>query len=165
MTDKDLYDTIGTEQKTKLHEMVALGKNYREDMEIDVFGGTVKIEHRALPDKEFLPLLSDLAETLDMEMDVSSEEVIDEATEEIEEARDEEGNIDITQLDDQFVDIAQEAAARGITAAYDEDGEKRALEKEETEGLLADMVGGLSVEIGMVVLDTAGGVRDAELFR
>lgn len=165
MTDSELYNTIGTEHKTRLHEAVALGKHYREDMELDVFGDTLRIEHRALPDEEFLPILADLAGELDLDVGTSSDEAIEEAMEEVDEARDEEGNIDITQLSDEFVALAQKAGARGITAAYDEDGEKVEIEEEESAELLEGMVGGISVEIGMRVLDTAGGVRDAELFR
>lgn len=164
-TDKELYDTIGNRGKSRLHEMAALGKEYREDMELEVFGDEIRIEHRALPDREFLPILASIADAIGLEAGTSSEEAIEEAMEEVDDARDEQGNIDITQLNEEFVGLAQGAAAKGITAAYDEDGEKAEIDEEEALNLMEDLVGGLSVEIGMRVLDTAGSVRDAELFR
>lgn len=162
--NNDLYDTVGHNHETKLHEMVSLGKEYREDMELEVFGGTVTIEHRPLPDKEFLPLMSDMAEAIDLDV-TDSEEALDEAFEEVDEARDEEGNIDIRELNDEFIEITHDAAALGITASYDENGQRVEIGEEEAHELLEDMVGGISVEIGMQVLDKSGNVRDAELFR
>lgn len=159
-----MYDTVNERSNSKLHEMVALGKDYREDMELEVFGGTVRIEHRALPDKEFLPLVSELAEVIDMEVD-SSDEAIERGMEEMEEARTEDGDIDVTMLDDDFVEVTQRAAALGITASYDDEENRVPIDEDEATALLREMVGGISVEIGMQVLDTAGNIRDAELFR
>lgn len=158
MTDK----SIG-----KLREMAKRGRMYREVKEIDLFGETVEYEVRPLVDDEFLPLSAHMADHLGVEdEDIKGGDTVDEALDEIDDARDEEdADIDVGKLDDEFVGIIQKAAALGLTADFAEDGSKRELSQEDAEEFIGGLVGGYSLEIGYEVLDLAGNIRDAEKFR
>lgn len=153
--------------QSKLHEMVMLGKDYREDYDFELYGEEVTVVLRTLPDIEFLPILAVIADHMGLEDEIEEmeEEVVDEALDEIDEARDEEGTVDISKLDKKFVATMQEAAKLGLEGTYDHDGEKIDLGEDEAEEMVEDLRGGYSVELGGEVLDISGNVRDAEKFR
>lgn len=152
--------------QSTLQEMVTLGKEYREDYDIEMFGETVTGVLRPLPDKEFLPLAAFLADHFDVDPEeLDEEELTEMAKEEVEEARDETGDVDISKMDEQFVATLQQAAILGLEGGYDEDGNYVDYSDEEVEEIVTDMIGGYSVEIGGEVLDLSGNVRDADKFR
>lgn len=152
--------------QSKLQEMVIRGKEYREDYDFEMFGEEVTGVIRPLPDEEFLPLAAFLADHFDVDTDeLDEEELAERANEEIEEARDEEGDVDMSKLDKEFVATLQQAAILGLEGAYDDNGEYVDHTKDEVKEMVTAMVGGYSVELGGEVLDLSGNIRDAERFR
>ena len=138
---------------SKLYEMVVRGKNYRETYELDMFGETVEVILRPLPDKLFIPLTGRLEAKFDMDEE--------EAIEAIEESKDggDDDMVDVSDFDDEFVALMQEAAVAGIV------GEDMGHTDDEVEWMVDNMVGGFSVEIGGAVLELSGDILDAERFR
>jgi hypothetical protein len=149
-----------------LKEMAIRGSDYREDYEFELYGEDVVAIIRPLVDDEFLPIAAFLKSRLDEE-DLDTEEAVDEAVEQVEEAAEEtEGDdIDVSMLDEEFVAAMQEAARLGLYGDYDEDGEEREYTNEEREQIVGSLMGGYSVELGARVLEISGSVRDAEKFR
>lgn len=144
--------------KTTLQDMVVRGKDYREDYEFELYGEEITVVIKPLIDEQFLPIMSSLSETLDVE-----EADADKAVEEVEDAGDEQ-EIDTSQLSDGFVAEMQKAATLGIVGGYTEDEEYIEYSDEEIMQLVGDMMGGYSVELGSRVLELSGSVRDAEKF-
>lgn len=140
---------------SKLMEMVVRGRNYRETEDLEMFGETVEIILRPLVDAEFLPISALLQQKFDMD-DEQAVEAIEEAKEEAEE--DGEEYLDISQFDEEFVELMKKAAIRGI------DGEAMGHDDEDVKWMVENMVGGFSVEIGGMVLEVSGDIRDAEKF-
>lgn len=152
--------------KSKLHEMIIRGSEYREDYEFELYGEDVTAIIRPLVDDEFLPIAAVLAEKFDLEEEAEEEKAVSEAIDKVEEARDEEADeIDMSEMDDEFVAIMQEAAVFGLEGTYDEDGEEVDISDEEARSLVSGMMGGYSIEMGTRVLEVSGDVRDAEKFR
>lgn len=147
--------------------MVVRGSEYREEYEFELYGEDVTAVLRPLVDDEFLPIAAFLSEHFDLDEDVEAESSVEEAMEEVEDAREEEGEpIDISKLDEEFVQVMQEAAVMGLAGTVEEDGTEVALESEdERRAIVEAMMGGYSVEIGGEVLSISGDVRDAEKFR
>lgn len=162
MTDKSI-----DRSRSKIHEMVVRGSEYREEYEFDLYGETVTAILRPLVDDEFLPVAAFLSEHLDMDAAAEGGDTVDEAMEQLEEAReDDDEPIDISKLDEDFVSVMQEAAVMGLAGAFDDDGNEVPLEDdEEKRALIHAMMGGYSVELGGQVLSISGDVRDAEKFR
>ncbi len=138
---------------SKLYEMVVRGKNYRETYELDMFGETVEVILRPLPDKLFIPLTGRLEAKFDMDEE--------EAIEAIEESKDggDDDMVDVSDFDDEFVALMQEAAVAGIV------GKDMGHTDDEVAWMVDNMVGGFSVEIGGAVLELSGDILDAERFR
>lgn len=132
------------------------GKNYRETEQLEMFGEEVEIILRPLVDAEFLPISALLQQKFDMDED-DAVDAIEDAKEDAEERG--EDYIDVSQFDDDFVKLMQKAAKLGI--AEDDMGHTQ----EEIDMMVHNMVGGFSVEIGGMVLETSGDIRDAEKFR
>lgn len=145
--------------KSQLEQRLVLGKDYREDFEFDLYGEEVTVILKPLPDKFFLPIVGSLADELDVEDDVEDAEVADEAIEEAE------GDVEMSDLNEGFVNQMQKAAILGIEGGYDEDGEKVEYDDEKASELVDMMMGGTSVEIGGRVLELTGSLREAEKFR
>lgn len=138
---------------SKLYEMVVKGKNYRETIELEMFGETVEVVLRPLPDKIFLPIVGALEEKFDMD----EEEAI-EALEESKESG-EDDYVNAADFDDEFVELMGRAAIAGIV------GEDMGHTDEEVVWMVNNMVGGYSAEIGGEVLELSGDIIDAEKFR
>lgn len=151
-------------EKSKLHEMIVRGKHYREDFEFELYGEEVVAIIRPLVDKEFLPVAGMLAEKFDLD---EKEEAVDEAIEKVEEAK-EEGEtdtVDVSEMDEEFVDIMHGVAVLGLEGTYDEEGNEVEIDKEEGREMVESLMGGYSVELASEILDVSGSVRDAEKFR
>lgn len=153
---------------SKLTEMVKRGRNYREEYEFEYGGETVVGVIRPLVDDEFLPIAAFLAEQLDLDEEIEEEEAVGEAIDRIEKEQEDEEEgapVDVSNFDEEFVRIMQGAAALGLVGQKTPDGEIEEFDDEEVEGIIGDMVGGYSLEIGGEVLSLSGDVRDAEKFR
>lgn len=163
MTDKS------DRSQSKLHEMVVRGTNFKEDFEFELYGEDVTVILQPLVDDEFLPIAAYMAEHLDFdEEQIDGDDAVSKSLDRIEEAKEdaeEEGEIDVTKLDDEFVAVMQEAARYGVYGGYDEDGEVVEHDDEEIEFIVQNMMGGASVELGGRVLEISGDIRDAEKFR
>jgi len=148
MSDKDI---------STLYEMVVRGDDYREEYEFEMFGEETLAVLRPLKDGEFLPI----AGALQAKFDIDEEE----AVEEIEDAKEEDGGVDVSDMDEEFVELVQKAAKRGIVGDEMEGPDGKGLAQEQVDELVSSMIGGYSVELGGKVLETSGNVRDAEKFR
>ena len=142
---------------SKLYEMVVKGDKYREDYDFEMFGEEVTAVLRPLKDEEFLPIAGKLQDKFDMDEE--------DAVEEIEDAELEDGGIDISDMDKEFVQLIKIAAKRGIVAEDMEGPDGEALTQEQVDEMVDNMIGGYSVELGGKVLELSGNVRDAERFR
>jgi len=142
--------------QSKLMEMVVRGKDYRETETIEMFGEDVDVTLRPLVDAEFLPISALLQQKFDMDEDDAVDAIEDAKAERDE---DEEEYLDVSQFDEDFVELMKKAAKLGIC------GEDMGHTDDEVEFMVENMVGGYSVEIGGMVLEVSGDIRDAEKFR
>lgn len=150
--------------KSRMHELLFKGADYREDFEFELYGEEVTAIIRPLADPDFLPLVALLAEKFDLDDEVENARAVDEASERIEEA-DEGEEIDVSEMDEEFVAVMQNAARLGLEGTYNEDGNVIDIDDEEAEELVRSMIGGTSIEMGSRVLELSGSVREAEKFR
>lgn len=152
---------ITPKTRTTLQERVALGTEYREDFEFELYGEETTAVIKPLDDDVYLPILSSIAEILGVDAENPEEKM-----EEVEDAKEAEGGeIDPSQMDEDFVAELQRAAVLGLVGGYTEDGEYVDFDAEECKQLVSGMKGGASVELGSRVLDLSGNVDDAEKFR
>jgi hypothetical protein len=143
--------------------MALRGKEYREEHEYDYFGESMTLHLQPLPDKKVIPITGALQAKFGMD--------IEEASEEIEESREEGGDIDPAKLDQEFVELMGRAAVEGIDRTEgDADGADKA-ELEEVFGLRDDesenigLRNGMTLEISQDVLDISDDEEDADKFR
>jgi hypothetical protein len=138
----------------KLRELAVRGKDYREDYEVEYYGESATFALRPLVDIEFLPIAAFLEDKLGLDAE--------EAQELVEEEREEnEGNVDPSNFDREFVEIMQKAAIQGLTSGPDCDESEREEVREQVESLQ----GGKSLEIGERVLDISSDAESAKSFR
>lgn len=147
----------------RLKEMAIRGKEYREENEYDYFGETMTLFLKALTDQKLIPLTGALQSKFGMD--------IEDASEEIEESRDEEGDIDPGKLDEEFVNLMARVAVEGIDK---EQGDGKGHSQADLEAVfgIADedednigLRGGLTLEVAQDVLDIADDEDNAEKFR
>jgi len=91
---------------SRLKEMAIRGKEYREQNEYDYFGETLTLELGAISDQKLIPITGKLQAKFGMDLE--------DASEEIEESRDDAGDIDPAKLDEDFVQLMALAAYEGI---------------------------------------------------
>lgn len=148
---------------SRLKEMAIRGKEYREEKEYDYFGETMDLVLGPLADEKLIPITGALQSKFGMD--------IEEASEEIEESRNEEGDIDPGKLDKEFVHLMARAAIEGIDQG---EGAAEGADEEELEqifGISDDdaenigLRGGLTLEIAQDVLDLSDDEDSAEKFR
>lgn len=150
--------------KSKLHEMVIRGTEYKEDIEVELYGEEVPVVIQPLVDNEYLPLAAFLASHLGLEGE-DADEAVSESIDKLDEAREDvDENIDLEKLDEEFVTVMQKAAKDGIVGSY-RDGEFVEHTEDEIDFIIDNIMGGASVELGGRVLEISGDVRDAEKFR
>lgn len=153
---------------TKLMEMVVRGSEFKDDYEFELYGETVTAIIQPLVDDEFLPIAALLSAKLDLDEDIDEDKAVSEAIDKVEDADadEEEGApVDVTEFDDEFVAIMQEAARYGLYGAYDDNGDAVEYDDDEVDYIVSEMMGGYSIELGSKVLEISGDVRDAEKFR
>jgi hypothetical protein len=160
-TDTNTNANDENRPQSKLLEMCIRGRDYREDHDVEMFGETTTIRFRPLLDPDFLAISTFMKEHLDLDVD---EDAVEAAEERIDEARTKAGEIDLNRLDREFVLKLQEAMVLGVTGSLSDDGEFVEHSEADNQTLL-QMVGGYSVELGMIALDVSGNVRDATNFR
>ena len=148
---------------SRLREMAVYGKEYSETNEYDYFGGTLELAANPLEDEFLIPFTAILEERFEIED-------VDEASEEIENAR-EEGDIDPSKVDVEFVHLMAEVCVEGVdTSEGDAEGEdEEGLEEifgiSENEEENIGLVGGLTLEVSQDILDISSDAESAESFR
>jgi len=150
---------------SRLKELALRGKEYREVNEYDYAGETMKLGIGPLVDKKLIPITGALQAKFGMD--------IEEASEEIEESRDEEGDIDPAKLDEDFVMLMGRAAIEGIDTSMEDAQNADEKELRQVFGLLDEddekenigLVGGMTLEIAQDVMDISDDEDDAEKFR
>lgn len=145
---------------TKFEQQLTLGAEYQEDYTFDLYGEEVTVVIKPLKDKFFIPLAGSIADALGIEDEnLDEEDVTEEALDEID------GDFNVGDLDEDFVNQMQKAAVLGLVGAYDEDGNLEEFDKERASEQVSKMVGGTSLELGGEVLDLSGNIDEAEKFR
>ena len=150
---------------SKLRELAVRGKDYREDFEVTYYGEDTQLSLRPLVDVEFLPIAAFLEDKLGIEAE-EAQEMVEEDMEE------NGGNVDPSNFDEEFVEIMQSAAIKGLTPCPKDDAEENGMteaewveQKEEFEGIVTSLQGGKSLEIAERVLDISSDAESAEKFR
>jgi hypothetical protein len=139
---------------SKLRELAVRGKDYREEFEVEYYGESATFELRPLVDIEFLPIAAFLEDKLGLDAE--------EAQEMVEEERDpDDGSINPSNFDAEFVEIMQKAAIQGMTSGPDASDE----ECDEVRAEVESLQGGKSLEIAETVLDISSDAESAKSFR
>lgn len=145
-----------------LEEMVMKGRDYTWEYDFEMFGDEISVRLGMIPDEVYIPISARLSEALD----VDEEDVIEEAKEQVEDAKQEDGSIDVSQMNEGVVASLQTAAINGLVGAYDDDGEFVEIDEDKAKDLVTSMVGGYSIEIGGEILAEVSEAReDADKFR
>lgn len=154
-------ESESTKSLALLDELMMRGKNYREEQEFDVFGGTVTMVFKPIPDEDYLPLVGVMAEKFGMDEDEAREEI--EGA--LEAADGDAAQMDMAGFDAEFVSLMGDICLLAID--YDAmDGSAETLHKI-IRGNAEEMpaVGGYTLEWGMHAMDLTGNLADAEKFR
>lgn len=148
--DKDEWD---------LYELCKLGDDYRKDHGFEMFGKPTSVVIKPLPDKESIPISTKLQAKFGLDDD---DDAIQAAQEEVDEARDEAGEIDMSELDDDFMDIMEDTYEKGVCADETWPDEDNADERKEF--VKQKSRDGAVVEIAMEILELSGTLEDALKF-
>lgn len=147
-----------TKSRSTLTEMAQKGTEYRQDEEIEIYGETVEIVVKPLDDDKFLPLMAEMAEALDVDQESLAEGPKDEIEEEFGD------EIEVSQMNEDFIDVMQKAAVAGLHGQYVGDDEVEVLDTERKAEVVSSLKGGASMELGLLVMDVSGNMEDAEKF-
>jgi hypothetical protein len=159
-TDETESSDVNT---SRLRGMATRGKEYREDFETEYMGETMELVLKPVISKRFLPI----AALLEAKMDMDEED----AQELLEEEADEDGSIDPSNFDEEFVSIMSELAVRGIDleAGYaegeTEDGLREIFAISDDEDENIGLIGGVVLEIAEAVLSISSDAEKAESFQ
>ena len=150
-TDNEPSDDVNL---SRLREMAIKGKQYRETVEFEYYDETITLYVKPLTDSEFLPI----AATLEDKLDIDHEE----AQEMVEEEKADDGTVDPSAFDEEFVTVMQTAAVLGIdTTQGDAEGE----DEEGLKEIVQMLQGGATLIIAEKVLDISSDAGKAESFR
>lgn len=138
--------------------MAQKGTEYRKDETIELYGEEVDIVLKPLDDDKFLPLMAEMAEALGVEQESLTEGPQDEIEQELGD------EIDVSQLNEEFIGVMQKAAVSGLHGQYVEEDEVEVLDTETKAELVSSLKGGASMEMGLLVMDVSGNLEDAEKF-
>jgi hypothetical protein len=147
---------------SKLRELATRGKAYREDFDAEYMGETMTLSLQPVISQRFLPIAALLEDKVDMDADEAQEKLEDEK---------EEGSIDPSDFDEEFVCIMSELAVRGISTdegyaeGEDEDGLREIFGISDTESENIGLIGGVVLEIAERVLAISSDAEKAESFR
>ena len=152
-----------SENVSRLRELAVYGKEYRETNEYEYLGAPLELCIGPLDDQYLIPFLAVLEERFGMD--------IEDAEEEIEEARDEDGDIDASEVDAEFVRLMADAAIEGIDTSEadaegeDEEGLREIFGISDDDEANIGLVGGMTLEIAQDVLSISEDADAAEKFR
>lgn len=99
--------TSSNKSRSKLHEMVVRGTNFRDHHEIEMYGEPVTVIMQPLVDDEFLPIAAFLSSHFDME-EIDDEEAVSEAIDKVDEARPESNLEDVEGVGDGMAEALSE---------------------------------------------------------
>lgn len=149
---------------SKLREMALRGDSYREAMDFTYYGMEGELFLRPLADPQFLPI----AAMLEARLDIDPEE----AQEMLEEGKDpDDGTIDPSQFDAEFVEIMSEAAVmgidrtQGIAEGETEQGIREILGLTDNPEEGIGLQGGKTLQIAERVLNMSSDAESAKSFR
>lgn len=158
MSDTERFDTMSRPENDETvrpeADLLALsmqGTAYRETREYDYLNHTVSVTYRPIPDPISIPLTFELQSKLGITMD--------DARDQVEDAREEDGTIDQAELDEELVNILIRAAR------YSLDCEENDWSGEDLDRLVHSTFDGLIVELGMDAIEVSGTLAEAEEFR
>lgn len=156
-------ETESSENMSRLREMATYGREYSETNSYEYFGGELSLSVSPLNDETLIPFSAILEEKFEIDD-------IDEASEEIDDARSE-GDIDPSKVDSSFVKLMADVCVEGVnTDEADAEGEDEA-GLEEIFGVSNDedanigLVGGMTMEVAQDILDISSDAESAESFR
>lgn len=144
----DNNDATTGEQLSKFRELGLRGSSYRERKAIDLYGEELEIVLKPIIDEDYYGLMF----SLDID-----EDMVDGA---MEDAENDDGEVDPEMLDDSMITMLQEAAIMGIDAEAMDETEEGI--REIVKNIL---VGGKSLEIGSAVIELTDAMGEAEKFR
>lgn len=156
-------DESNTINVSRMKELALRGKEYREEKTYEYFGESMTLVIGPLEDEVLIPITGALQSKFGLD--------IEEASEEIDESRGEEGDIDPGKLDADFVRLMARAAIEGIDRTQ---GDAEGADEEELRqifGISDDdeenigLRGGLTLEIAQDVMDMSDDEEAAEKFR
>jgi len=162
MTDDIENEESNDVNISTLREMATRGKNYRKDFEGDYLGDTIHLKLKPVISNRFLPIAALLEEKMDMDAE--------DAQENLEDAK-QDGSIDPSNFDEEFIAIMSELAVRGIdrTAGFAKDGTEEDLREifaiSDNEDENIGLIGGIVLEIAEAVLSISSDAEKAESFR
>jgi hypothetical protein len=160
MSDSD----SDSDSPSRLKQLAVRGRDYAELNEYEYFGETIELSMSPLEDKLLLPYSAVLEEKFGFDE-------IEDASEEIEDARDQEGDIDPSKVDEEFVIVMANICVDGVNT--DEGYAEGATEAELREifGIHNDedrnigLIGGLTLNIAQDIIDISSDAESAEKFR
>lgn len=153
-TDSDSPDDRPEKSLRKLTELMMRGSGFREEKEVEVFGGTVTLVFKPIPDRDYIPMMVALEEHIGIEADDAMGD-IEEALAEVEDTAD----VDLSVFDADFIDLMYEMVHLGIDAEA-MDGDEAMVQ-----ALLTNAVGGYVLEWAFEVMELTGNLMDAKRFR
>ena len=142
----------------RFREIALKGHRYREEFDYDYFGEELTLSLKPVKEEELLPLQTLLMEKLGMDLDEAEEEI---------------NNAEAGDLDEEFINIMQEIALRGIAT---DEGDAEGATKEDLREIIGattedqdgediGLVGGLGVQIAQDVISISSDSEGAEKFR
>lgn len=149
---------------SRLKEMALRGKEYSEIKEYDYFGGVMEVSMSPLEDTVLIPYAAVLEEKFGYED-------LEEAAEEIEETRDDRGDVDPSKVDEDFVELMGEVCVDGVNT---DEGHAEGADEEELREIFGvhddeeeniGLTGGLTLEIAQDVINLSSDEEAAQKFR
>lgn len=144
-----------------LYELCKLGDDYRKEYGFEMFGKPTSVTIKPLIDKEAIPHSTKLQAKFEAD---DREEALDEAEEYVDSAKDESGEIDMEEVDKDFMAIMEDVYEDGVCAelTWDDVDEQEAQERKEF--VKERSRDGAVIEIAMEILDLSGTLEDALKF-
>lgn len=144
-----------------LYELCKLGDEYRKEYDFEMFGKSTSVTIKPLIDEDAIPYSIQLKEKFGAE---TKDEALEEAEDYVDEARDEEGQIEMSEVDDEFMEIMKDVYDDGLCAdltwsEFDsqEAGERKNFVRDRSRD-------GAVIDISMEILDLSGTLEDALKF-
>jgi hypothetical protein len=144
-----------------LYELVKLGDDYRKDYSLTVFGKNTSVTIRPLIDEESIPYSVRLQDKFGAE---DRDEALEEAEDYVKEAKDDEGAINMSEVDDEFINIMKEVYDDGVCPEKTWPDKSPEEAKKRANFVKNRSMGGAVIDIAMEILDLSGTMEDALKF-